>query len=127
MKISKLILWSAVADIASIVIFVTIGRRNHDEGQVASGIVRVAAPFLLAAVAGWIATQAWKKPIDARVGVIVWIVTVSLGMVLRHFVFDDGTATAFIIVATVFLCTFLNGWRALARKRTIATGNKSPL
>jgi hypothetical protein len=41
-------------------------------------------------------------------------------MVLRHFVFDDGTATAFIIVATVFLCAFLNGWRALARKLLIS-------
>ena len=114
---SKIVLWSAVADLLSIVIFVAIGRKNHDEGEAATGIFRVAAPFLFAAVVGWLASQAWKKPIELRTGAIVWLTTIILGMILRHFVFDDGTATAFIIVATVFLCTFINGWRAIARKR----------
>ena len=117
---SKVVLWSAVADVLSIVIFVAIGRKNHDEGEAASGIFRVAAPFVIAAVVGWLATQAWKKPLELRTGVIIWITTIMLGMVLRRFVFDEGTATAFIIVATVFLCAFLNGWRELARKRLIS-------
>jgi MFS-type transporter involved in bile tolerance (Atg22 family) len=114
---SKVVLWSAVTDVLCIVIFVAIGRRNHDEGEAASGIFSVAAPFLIAAVAGWLASQAWKKPIELQTGVIIWLTTIILGMVLRHFIFDDGTATAFIIVATVFLCAFLNGWRAIARNR----------
>ena len=114
---SKTVLWSAVVDALCIVIFVAIGRKNHDEGEAATGIFRVAAPFLMAAVAGWIASQAWKKPYELRTGAIVWLTTIVVGMLLRRFVFDDGTATAFIIVATVFLCAFLNGWRALVRKR----------
>jgi MFS-type transporter involved in bile tolerance (Atg22 family) len=114
---SKIVLWSAAADVLCIVIFVAIGRKNHDEGEAAAGIFRVAAPFLIAAVAGWLATQAWKRPLELRTGVIVWLTTIMLGMVLRRFVFDEGTATAFIIVATVFLCAFLNGWRAIVRKR----------
>ena len=114
---SRVVLWSAVADVLCIVIFVAIGRENHDEGGSASGVLRVAAPFLIAAVVGWLASQAWKKPLELRTGVIIWLTTIILGMVLRHFVFDDGTATAFIIVATVFLSTFLNGWRAIVRKR----------
>jgi MFS-type transporter involved in bile tolerance (Atg22 family) len=114
---SKVVLWSAAADVLCIVIFVAIGRKNHDEGEAASGIFRVAAPFVIAAVVGWLATQVWKKPLELRTGVIIWITTIMLGMVLRRFVFDEGTATAFIIVATVFLCAFLNGWRAIARKR----------
>lgn len=114
---SKIVLWSAVVGVLCIVIFVAIGRKNHDEGEAASGIFHVAAPFLIAAVAGWIASLGWKKPIELRTGAIVWLTTIILGMVLRHFVFDDGTATAFIIVATVFLCAFLNGWRAIVRKR----------
>ena len=32
-------------------------------------------------------------------------------MVLRNLVFDDGTATSFIIVAAAFLALFLVGWR----------------
>ena len=114
---SKIVLWSAAADVLCIVIFVAIGRKNHDEGEAAAGIFRVAAPFLIAAVAGWLATQAWKRPLELRTGVIVWLTTIIIGMILRHLVFDDGTATAFIIVATVFLCAFLNGWRSIVRKR----------
>ena len=114
---SRVVLWSAVVDVLCIVIFVAIGRKNHDEGEAAAGIFRVAAPFLIAAVAGWLATQAWKRPLELRTGAIVWVTTIVLGMILRNFVFNDGTATAFIIVATVFLCAFLNGWRAIVRKR----------
>ena len=114
---SKVVLWSAVTDVLCIVIFVAIGRENHDEGEAVSGIFRVAAPFVIAAVVGWLASQAWKKPLDLQTGAIIWLTTIILGMILRHFDFDDGTATAFIIVATVFLCAFLNGWRAIARKR----------
>jgi len=117
MNKSKMILWSAVADAASIVIFVAIGRKNHDEGEAASGIFRVAAPFLLALLAGWVIARAWKEPLSQRSGVLISLTTIVLGMVLRKIVFDDGTATAFIIVATVFLGTLVNGWRLLARTR----------
>lgn len=117
---SKVVLWSAVADALCIVIFVAIGRKNHDEGEAASGIFRVAAPFLIAAVAGWVASRAWKKPFELRTGAIVWLTTIIVGMLVRHFAFDDGTATAFIIVATVFLCAFLNGWRAIVRNRLVS-------
>ena len=117
MNKSKMILWSAVADAASIVIFVAIGRKNHDEGEAASGIFRVAAPFLLALLAGWVIARAWKEPLSQKSGVLISLTTIVLGMVLRKIVFDDGTATAFIIVATVFLGTLLNGWRLLARTR----------
>jgi predicted permease len=117
MNKSKMILWSAVADTASIVIFVAIGRKNHDEGQAASGIFRVAAPFLLALLVGWVIARAWKEPLSQRSGVLISLTTIVLGMVLRKLVFDNGTATAFIIVATIFLGTLLNGWRLLARTR----------
>lgn len=117
MNKSKMILWSAVADAASIVIFVAIGRKNHDEGEAASGIFRVAAPFLLALLAGWVIARAWKEPLSQKSGVLISLTTIVLGMVLRNIVFDGGTATAFIIVATVFLGTLLNGWRLLARTR----------
>ena len=44
----------------------------------------------------------------------MWIITVAAGMVLRHTVFDRGTAFPFIIVATLFIGVFLVGWRAVA-------------
>jgi len=35
-------------------------------------------------------------------------------MNLRQYVFDDGTATAFIIVASAFTLAGLSGWRLAA-------------
>ena len=120
------VLWSLVADVVSIVVFVAIGRRNHDEGTGLDGIFSTATPFFLALLVTWLVTISWRDPLSARTGVIVWIGTVALGMVVRKFVFDDGTATAFVIVATVFLGAVLNGWRALARKRLSGAGT-SPI
>jgi hypothetical protein len=109
---------AAAADIAAIVIFVVIGRRNHDEGEAVDGIATVAAPFLIALVVGWIAAQAWKRPLQVDAAFIIWPVTVAVGMALRNFVFDRGTALPFIIVATIFTGVFLIGWRLVAARAT---------
>ena len=108
---------AGLVDALAIILFVAIGRRNHDEGVAAAGVIDTAAPFLIALVAGWIASRAWREPLSARTGVIVWVATVAIGMVLRKVAFDDGTATAFVIVATVFNAATLNGWRLAARTR----------
>jgi len=50
-------------------------------------------------------------------GLVVWLCTVALGMILRV-VSGQGTAVAFIIVAVAFLGLFLLGWRVLARLLT---------
>ena len=114
---SRAVLWSLVADVVGIIVFVTIGRRNHDEGVAPAGVIETAAPFVIAALVGWLLARAWKSPIAVGTGAIIWVTTVALGMVLRKFVFDDGTATAFVIVATVFTGAVLNGWRLAVRTR----------
>ncbi len=105
---------AALADIASIVVFVAIGRRNHDEGEAVDGILTVAAPFLIALVVGWLVARAWTRPMQVETAFIIWPVTVALGVVLRNLVFDRGTALPFIIVATLVLGLFLVGWRMIA-------------
>lgn len=109
--------WCLVADVLSIVVFVAIGRRNHDEGVAPAGVIETAAPFLVALLVTWLVALVWRDPLSPRSGAITWVGTVALGMVLRKVVFDDGTATAFVIVATVFVGAVLNGWRAIARWR----------
>ena len=106
---NRRVVFAALADIASIVVFVAIGRRNHDEGEAVDGILTVAAPFLIALVVGWLA--AWTRPTQVETAFIIWPVTVALGMVLRNLAFDRGTALPFIIVATLVLGVFLVGWR----------------
>lgn len=109
---------AAAIDVASIVIFVAIGRKSHaEDGSVLRETAKVAAPFLIALAAGWLAARAWKAPRAVATGVVIWLVTVVLGMVLRKVLFDGGTALPFIIVASAFTLLFLVGWRMLAEWR----------
>ena len=105
---------AAGLDTGFVVLFVAIGRRNHNQDPGVSGLIETAAPFIIALAVAWVVAQAWKRPTAIRTGLIVWPLVVAVGMVLRRFVFDDGTAASFVIVATVFLGVFLIGWRAAA-------------
>ena len=90
---------AAVLDVASVIAFV------------------VAAPFLIALAVGWLALRIWQRPLALVPAVGLWVVTVALGLVLRRFVFDRGTAASFVIVATLVLGALLLGWRLVARRR----------
>jgi hypothetical protein len=110
---------AAAVDVAAVVLFVAIGRRSHDEtGNAVTGALKVAAPFLIALLVAWAAAKAWSNPISMRTGVVLWLGTVTVGLVLRKVIFDGGTATAFVIVATITLGAMLLGWRAIWRWRT---------
>ena len=102
-------------DVVCVTAFVFIGPRNHDTDTGAGGVFSVAAPFLMSLFAVHVAGLAARaKTITA--GIIIWVATVGLGMVLRHWVFDKGTATAFVIVATVFLGGSMVGWRVVEHR-----------
>jgi len=106
------VLAALAADALAIVAFVSVGRRNHDEAVDASGVVGTAAPFLLALVLGWLVLRLWRRPTATAWAVALWAITLSVGMALRKVVWDDGTATAFVIVAAVALFVLLVGWRS---------------
>lgn len=102
-------------DVFVVVVFVAIGRRNHDENPGIAGLLETTAPFMIGLVLAWAAARLWREPISVPTGVVVWVVTVALGMLARRFLFDEGTALSFVIVATIFLGTFLNAWRTALR------------
>jgi hypothetical protein len=102
---------AAGLDTAVVVLFVAIGRRNHDEDPGVAGLVMTAAPFLIALAISWVVIRAWNRPAATTTGVQLWLGTVVIGMVLRRLVFDDGIALPFVIVASAFLGLFLIGWR----------------
>jgi FtsH-binding integral membrane protein len=115
---------AAALDVCCVLIFVIIGRASHDKGETLGGITSTAWPFLAGLAAGWAASRAWRRPVAlCPAGVIVWLVTVALGMMLRV-VSGQGTAVAFIVVALAFLGLFLLGWRLVrklvARARRLA-------
>ncbi len=100
-------------DLAAVVLFAALGRDTHDEAASVAGALGTAAPFLAATAGGWLVTRAWRNPLAMRTGLGVAATTVAGGMVLRRLA-GDGTAPAFVIVATVFLTGALLGWRAAA-------------
>jgi hypothetical protein len=105
---------AAGLDTATIILFVAIGQREHDQDTAISGLINTAAPFLIALAIAWLVLRVWKNPTDWRIGVGIWAIVLVVGMLLRNLVFDDGTATSFIIVAAGFLGLFLVGWRLVA-------------
>ena len=98
-------------DTFAVVLFVAIGRREHEQDSAIAGLIETAAPFLIALALAWLVLRVWKRPTEWRTGVGVWAIVVVAGMLLRNLVFDDGTATAFVIVAALFLALFIVGWR----------------
>lgn len=107
-----------VLDAALVLVFVAIGREEHDDTGATRDILSVALPFWFGLVAGWIAAKVWRAPWAIRTGLLIWPATVIVGMCARRWVFGDGTAVAFVIVATLFLGACLVGWRALAHLAT---------
>ena len=102
-------------DIFSVLLFVAVGRRNHNEVVGISGVVEVALPFLIALVFSWVLARAWRSPQALSTGVVIWLITVVLGLALRNLLFDQGTATPFIIVATLVLGALIFGRRLIFR------------
>jgi peptidoglycan/LPS O-acetylase OafA/YrhL len=104
-----------ILDVVCVVIFVIVGRRNHDETTDAVGTLRTAAPFLIALLGAWVGAKAWRSPRTLSTGVVLWIVTAGVGLGIRRFVFGDGIATPFVIVATLVLGLLLVGTRLQRR------------
>lgn len=125
------IVTAAALDVASLLLFVVIGRRNHEEGESVAGIVETAAPFLIGLAAAWLIVRAWRWPTAVLTGLAVWPITVLVGMLCRSLIFGDGTAASFVIVTTVFVGVCLVGWRAAAgailrrRQNSTATAGTS--
>lgn len=105
---------AAVADVVGVLLFCAVGRRSHAEGLTVAGIADTAWPFLVGTAIGWGASRAWRQPTAvAPTGVIVWLCTVAVGMLLRKAT-SAGVAGSFIVVATAATAVMLLGWRVAA-------------
>lgn len=104
-----------VIDVILVAVFCVIGRLSHAEGIFSDfpGLLNTMWPFLVAVVAAH-AVMLIRRTASDRIlpGVVIWAVTVVVGLVLRA-VSGQGTALPFIIVATLTMALFLIGWRAI--------------
>lgn len=104
-----------LADLVCVVAFCTIGRRSHAEGLTVAGIAETSWPFLAGTAVGWLAARAWRQPLSLiPTGVLVWVCTVAVGMVLRK-LSGQGVAVSFVIVASLVTALLLLGWRGVAQ------------
>ncbi|WP_442786767.1 DUF3054 domain-containing protein [Leifsonia sp. ZF2019] len=101
-------------DAALVLVFVLVGRRSHGESASVVGLFTTLWPFLVALVAGWLVTWAWRRPLAiVWPGIPIWLMTVALGMLIRTSA-GQGVQPSFIAVAFVVLGVFLVGWRLVA-------------
>lgn len=114
---------AVLLDTCAVVAFVVIGRASHGESGGLAGLAGTAWPFLTGLATGELAAWRWHRPAAlAPGGVVVWLSTVALGMILRV-VAGQGTALAFIVVALAFLGLFLLGWRLIATRTWLRRPN----
>ncbi len=110
---TRVIVLAAVVDVAMLILFAALGRVSHDSGHAVLGTLRVAAPFIIAYLIMAAIARLDRDPLSVRRAALIWIPLVVLGMLIRRFVFDGGTAPAFVIVAFVSTAVLLIGWRAM--------------
>jgi peptidoglycan/LPS O-acetylase OafA/YrhL len=101
-----------VVDVFAVLVFCAVGRRSHDEGVSITGVAATAWPFLAGTLIGWLASRGWRRPTAVvPTGVVVWLSTVVVGMVLRKAT-SAGVAVSFVVVASSVTAVLLLGWRA---------------
>jgi hypothetical protein len=106
----------ALVDLVSVLVFAAIGRASHREDVGPAGLATTAWPFAAGWLVGWVLVLLVRltreRPLGLAAGVLVWVPTVVLGMVLRTAT-GAGVQTSFVVVATVVLAVFLLGWRGV--------------
>jgi hypothetical protein len=116
--------WLGV-DVVCVLVFCAVGRRSHQEGINVAGIAATAWPFLSGTVLGWLASRAWRRPTAlVPTGVVVWLCTVAVGMLLRKAT-SVGVAATFVVVASSVTAVLLLGWRAAICARIAASRRRS--
>ncbi|MGN7227730.1 DUF3054 domain-containing protein [Dietzia maris] len=103
-----------VLDAVLVVVFSTFGRGAHSEGLGVTQVWGTAWPFLIGLAVGWLILLATRRaPAAVGSGVLLWLATLVVGMVIRGL--GDGRVPhwSFMVVAGVVTAVLLIGWRAI--------------
>ncbi len=104
-------------DLLLVGVFAVIGRLSHYGTLTIGGWWTTAWPFLVGTLLAWAVLRSTRRaPAAITSGVVVWLGALVAGMVLRQ-VSGQGTATAFVVVATLVLGALLVLPRVGARAR----------
>lgn len=115
-----ILLGAAAADAVLILVFAAVGRDAHQRGDIITGVLLTAWPFLAGAALGWFVARVWRDPLSVRsAGLAVWLGSVAGGMALRALT-GQTVVLPFVVVALLSLGLLLVGYRLLlacARRR----------
>lgn len=101
-------------DLLAVIVFVLIGRASHGEGIL--GLLVTLWPFAVGLLVGHVLALVLGQRETRSVrwaGIVVWVSTVVVGMVLRA-VSGQGVQLSFVIVTALVLAALLLGWRFVA-------------
>ena len=99
-------MWLAV-DLLLVGLFAVIGRLSHYGSLTVGGWWTTAWPFLVGTLLAWVVlTMTHRPPAAVTSGLAVWLGALVGGMVLRQ-ASGQGTATPFVVVATLALLALL--------------------
>ena len=102
------------ADVVAVIVFAAIGRLSHDRPDDLLGLLGTAAPFLVGLGAAWALPIVRAHPIGLRAGLVVWGVTVVLGLLLRAGFTGHLPPPSFAVITLVSLGVLLLGWRSIS-------------
>lgn len=104
-------------DLLLVGVFAVVGRLSHYGTLTPGGWWTTAWPFLAGTLVAWAVLRvAHRSPAAIGSGVVVWLGALVGGMALRQ-ASGQGTATAFVVVATLVLGALLVLPRVGARVR----------
>ncbi|HST84841.1 MAG TPA: DUF3054 domain-containing protein [Kineosporiaceae bacterium] len=107
------IIGGVLADLAAVLVFVTIGRLSHEEGLSVSGLLRTGWPFAIGVIGGYIGIALTRWPLlSLRGGAVIVGKTAVIGLVLRYGIAHDGAPFSFVVVTVLVLSALMLGWRA---------------
>ena len=107
-------MWLLV-DLLLVGVFAVVGRLSHYGSLSLGGWWTTAWPFLAGALLAWAVLAVTRRPPGAVTsGVVVWLGALVGGMLLRQ-ASGQGTATPFVVVATLVLGALLVLPRAVPR------------
>ena len=105
--------WFWILDATAIMSFAFIGSDFHGFTFDLVAIFRVALPFFIALAGGIAALKIWRDPLAIVNGLVLALIASVGGLLLRHYVWGDGTARSFILVTGAYFIAWMVGWRLL--------------